>query len=121
MTGAVLLTCFGARSGGGILRLDVDGRTELLDSISSTGADLTGQGLVRALQFDDSAHGAEIVEYDRRGVRRYLRVDEIREAHDVRALEDGYLVVATGSNEIVRLDRAGGVTERWTAPGVGDA
>jgi len=117
----LLASTFGDDTGGGLFCLD-DGELEQLDRLSSTGLAVADGGLARLLRSPaELGYGSELLLYDERGIKRYLRVDELADPHDVLFADDGFVVVATSSNSILWLSESGEVVRRWKASGAGDA
>ncbi len=100
-------------SGGGLFVFD--GELERIDWLSTTGLHTTGDVFLRLLW------GPDLLVYDRRGVARYLRLDELSDPHDVTVDGDRIVVVSTGRNEILRYTPSGELAERWSPGGEGDA
>lgn len=122
-TTAVVVSCFGADTGGGLIALDDDGRAHVIDQLSTTGLAADGDRLVRMLRGGDEVGcgPGEMLAYDDVGVVTYARIDELQDAHDVVAEDEHLLVASPASNSILWLDRGGTVCRRWKAPGNGDA
>lgn len=127
----VFASCNGHdETGGGLVAIH-DGALEQLDQLSSSGLyvdeESAGDGkrgsrLFRLLHGNAYAGGAaELLVYDERGVRQYLRLDGAGEAHDVFAHADGFSVVSSLANGIIRFSSAGEIVDRWTAPGGPDS
>ena len=117
----LLISCLGEQTGGGLFALD-GGELEQLDSLSSTGLSLAGDRFARLLWSSGEAGSVgELLVYDATGVERYVRVDALREPHDLAWDGRSFVAVSTMSNSVLWLDGGGSVTRRWTAPGDGDA
>lgn len=116
----LLASGFGDDTGGGIFCLD-GGELEQLDRLSSTGLAVHDGQLARLLRSNERGYGAELLLYDARGIKRYLRLDELTDPHDVLFTEEGFVVVSTSTNTVLWLSEAGDVVRRWKAPGEGDA
>ncbi|HET8658827.1 MAG TPA: DUF4915 domain-containing protein [Micromonosporaceae bacterium] len=93
---------------------------QTIDRVSGTGLHATGDRLVRCLWSQDGSP-AELLVYDASGVLRYHRLDQVSAPHDVLAVDDHVLVVATNQNEVVWVGPDGAVTRRWRAPGEPDS
>jgi len=93
---------------------------QTVDRVSGTGLHATGDRLVRCLWSQDGSP-AELLVYDATGVLRYHRLDQVSAPHDVLAVDDQVLVVATDQNEVVWVGPDGAVTRRWQAPGEPDS
>lgn len=118
----VVVSTYGASSGGGLFAIDIDsGGFEQIDHLSSTGLSVGDDTLLRMLMHGPDEHGSELVEYGRDGVQRYLRLLELGDAHDVLLEEDGFTVVSTLTNEIVTMGFDGSAREVWHGDGSGDA
>ena len=105
---ALLASCFGDDGRGGIVHVDAPD-VEVLDPISSTGLAYGDGRLVRLLRAPAELTGTtELLVYDSRGVAEYRRLDQVRDPHDVIPHDGGWLVVSTGSNEILHV--AGGTS-----------
>ncbi|HEY7530545.1 MAG TPA: DUF4915 domain-containing protein, partial [Gemmatimonadota bacterium] len=117
----LLASGFGDDTGGGLYALEA-GRFHAVDRLSSTGLWSDGGRLVRLLRSaDPGASVGEILVYDERGVAAYLRVDDLRDPHDV-LVHDGRIVAASPlRNEILWIGFDGAVQRVWRAPGEGDA
>lgn len=108
---------------GGLFALTPRG-VEVIDRLSGTGMTTDGNQLWRALRtpIDSGMWLTEFVCYDHRGLQRYLRVDELSDAHDIAIDVDGSLVVAsTGSNRLARVNLDASVVTLVDADGIGDA
>ena len=118
----LLATGFGDDdTGGGLYALEPGG-FQAVDRLSSTGLWSDGERLIRLLRAPDpGASVGEILVYDHRGVAAYLRVDELRDPHDV-LVEGGRLVAASPlRNELLWIGFDGRIERTWRAPGEGDA
>ncbi len=112
----LLASGFGDDTGGGIFSLE-NGRLEQLDRLSSTGLAVQDSQVARLLRSStERGYGSELLLYDARGVKRYLRIDELADPHDVL-----FAVVSTTTNTVLWLSESGEVVRRWKAPGEGDA
>ena len=71
----LLISCFGDDdTGGGLFAFDGQDVT-CIDRVSSTGLCLAGDRLIRLLRSAEGVGcGGEMVEYDQRGITRYLRI-----------------------------------------------
>jgi hypothetical protein len=106
MTHTVLVSGFGDDGRGGVFRLDGD-EVEQIDAVPTT-------RLARLLRAPaETTSRCELVVYDASGATEYRRVDAVRDPHDVLAVDDGWLVVSTGTNEIVRVAADGSVHSVW--------
>jgi acetolactate synthase I/II/III large subunit len=117
----LLISCLGERTGGGLFTYD--GKiVEQLETLSSTGLAVDEGRLGRLLWSSGEAGSVgELLVYDERGVARYLRIDGLREPHDLVWDGDGLVAVSTMSNSILWISPAGEVTRTWQAEGDGDA
>src|SRR5262249_29907968 len=59
--------------------------------------------------------------YDEAGVERYVRIDSLREPHDLVWNGQTFLAVSTLSNSVLWISPSGEVTRTWRADGDGDA
>jgi acetolactate synthase I/II/III large subunit len=117
----LLVSGFGDDTGGGIFSLE-DGRLEQVDRLSSTGLAVHDGQLARLLRSSaEGGHGCELLLYDTRGIKRYLRLDEVSDPHDVLFSENGFVVASTRANTVFWLSQSGEVVRHWKAPGEGDA
>ncbi len=94
-----------------------EGEAVILDKIDSTGICRDGDLVFRFARGLQSLHGY-------RGGRLVftLKLPDLRDIHDVVRCVDGtFLLVSTGTNEVVWIDPLGKVTRRWKAAGEGDA
>ena len=117
----LLISCLGEQTGGGLFAFN--GRDlEQIDSLSSTGLTL-GDGFFGRLLWSSGESGSvgELLVYDTVGVQRYLRIDRLREPHDLAWDGTSFLAVSTLTNTVLWLDGSGHVTRAWTAEGDGDA
>ena len=117
----LLISCLGERTDGGLFAYDCNAM-EQLDTLSSTGLAVDDGRLGRLLWSSGEAGSVgELLVYDQKGVERYLRIDALREPHDL--MWDGHQLVAvsTMSNSILWISPAGEVTRTWRAEGDGDA
>lgn len=100
-----------APNGGGLFALR-NGQVQHLDGLSSTGLALRGSTLARALQ------PADWVVYGQDDVVTSVAVAiHCADIHDVLWLDDGFLMVSTDHNEVVRVDADFRPTQRWAFPG----
>jgi hypothetical protein len=118
---SLLISCLGKDTGGGLFFYD--GTTvDQIDAISSTGLAVAGGEFGRLLWSAGQAGSVgELLVYDRRGVKRYLRVDSLLEPHDLTWHQGSFVAVSTMSNSIVWISASGNVTSMWRAEGDGDA
>ncbi len=117
----LLATCSGDEDTGGGLCV-FDGQTvEVIDRVSSAGLRVAGDRMIRLLRTPLATGGGEFLVYDARGVRQYLRVDELSDGHYF--AWDGRNIVAasTGSNSILWIAPSGEVERVWRAPGEDDS
>ena len=99
----VLISGFGDDGRGGMFALGHDG-VEQLDPHETTGLAYRDGRLGRLLRAPgERTSVAELVVSDARGVTEYRRLDAVRDPHDILASEAGWLVVSTGTNEIVEI------------------
>ncbi|MGV3532107.1 MAG: DUF4915 domain-containing protein [Chthoniobacteraceae bacterium] len=94
-----------------------EGEAVILDKIDSTGI-CRGAGLI--FRF---ARGLRALHGYRDGRLEFtLKLPELRDIHDVVLQPDGtFLMVSTGTNEVVWVDHFGRVTKRWKGDGEDDA
>jgi acetolactate synthase-1/2/3 large subunit len=117
----LLISCLGDQTGGGLFAYDGTS-LEQLDSLSTTGLALAGGRLGRLLwSSGEAASVGELMVYDEAGVERYVRIDSLREPHDLAWDGRGFLAVSTLSNSVLWLSASGEVTRTWRADGDGDA
>jgi len=84
------------------------------------GLSVTGDRFYRLLPTRTN-EGSELIEYDRRGVLRYTRIDGIGEPHDILPDADGsLLIVNTNQTKLTRVSRSGDLSTVWEAGLVGD-
>src|SRR5919206_3064787 len=113
----LLISCLGEQTGGGLFALD-GGELEQLDSLSSTGLSLAGERFARLLWSSGEAGSVgELLVYDATGVERYVRVDTLREPHDLAWDGRSFVAVSTMSNSVLWLARGGKVPRRWPPAG----
>jgi len=124
MTGradVLLISCLGEQTGGGLFAYD-GGVVEQLDTLSSTGLAVAEQQFGRLLWSSGEAGSpGELLVYDEVGVMRYVRIDDLREPHDLAWDGSSFVAVSTMSNSVVWLNPAGEVRKTWHAEGDGDA
>jgi len=87
----------------------------------STGLCVADDRLLRLLRTSEQDPAAELLVYDRRGVERYCRIDELVDPHDLAWDGRELLAVSTLTNQLLWIAPSGRVTRRWQAPGQGDA
>ncbi|HLY17131.1 MAG TPA: DUF4915 domain-containing protein, partial [Bryobacteraceae bacterium] len=87
----------------------------------STGIFTNGKMLCRCLRNRGTDGAGELLIYDERGVRRYLRIDELAGTHDIVWDGDNFVAVSSGTNSILWISAAGDVVRRWRAPGEDDS
>ncbi|HEY4457227.1 MAG TPA: DUF4915 domain-containing protein [Pseudonocardiaceae bacterium] len=116
----LLASCFDAHHtiGGGLFA--VESTVDQIDSVSSAGLAVDDGQLLRCLWSADGSP-AELVVYDNTGVRRYHRLDGVSTPHDILAVDEGVLVVATMQNEVQCIAPDGTIAWRWQAPGEPDS
>jgi hypothetical protein len=117
----LLISCLGEQTGGGLFAYD--GKTvEQLDTLSSTGLAIADGRFGRLLWSSGEAGSVgELLVYDERGVVRYLRIDALRESHDLAWDGHAFVAASTMSNSILWLSPSGEITRTWQAEGDGDA
>ena len=117
----LLISCLGEQTGGGLFAYD--GRTlDQLDTLSSTGLALAGDRFGRLLWSSGEAGSVgELLVYDETGVERYLRIDGLREPHDLAWDGNAFLAVSTMSNSVLWVAPSGEISRTWRAAGDGDA
>src|SRR4249920_3908663 len=97
----VLVSGFGDDGRGGMFALSDDG-VEILDSVATVGVAYADGRFGRLLRAPvEVSSTTELVVYDERGVLEYRRLDAVRDPHDLLAHDGGWLVVRSGTNEIV--------------------
>ena len=100
-----------APNGGGLFAVR-GGEVQHLDGLSSTGLALHGSTLARALQPADwVVYGPDDV------VTSVAAAIHCADIHDVLWVEDGFLMVSTDHNEVVRVDADFRPAQRWAFPG----
>jgi acetolactate synthase I/II/III large subunit len=117
----LLISCLGEQTGGGLFTFDGE-TVDQIDTLSTTGLTLAGGRLGRLLWSSGEAGSmGELLIYDEAGVERYLRIDSLREPHDLAWDGQAFLAVSTLSNSVLWLSASGEVTRTWRADGDGDA
>jgi hypothetical protein len=116
----LLVSGFGDKSGGGLYAV-ARGEVEQLDALSTTGLTVANGRVARLLRSATELYGSEMLVYDKNGIERYTRLDDVVDPHDI--LWDGshYVVASAAANSILWLSASGEVVRRWDAPGEGDA
>jgi len=106
----LLISCLGEQTGGGLFAYD--GKTlEQLDNLSTTGLALADGRLGRLLWSSGEAGSVgELLIYDVTGVESYLRIDSLREPHDLAWDGREFLAVSTLSNSVLWLSASGEIT-----------
>jgi hypothetical protein len=117
----LLVSGFGTGAGAGGLFLLDEGACERLDTLSSTGIAVADGRVARLLRSATELYGSELLVYDRRGIERYVRLDEVIDPHDIVWDGSHYVVASTTTNSVFWLSPTGEVMRRWKAPGEGDA
>lgn len=112
----------GGSNGGGIFSVD-GSRAVRIDRLSSVGLACDGLRLARGLHCKGpDAAVAEVVIYDERGVKRYVRLDDTEAVHDVAWDGENIVVVSAWNNavrwfapsgEMVREVRYAGPNDNW--------
>lgn len=82
---------------------------------------MAGGNFARLLRSTDDDSPGELLIYDRRGVCRYCRLDELKDPHDILWDGDNFVAVSSLTNSILWLSRAGEVVRQWKAEAEGDA
>ncbi len=122
MTGDRLVAT-GLLRGAGLFVRDPAGWRRL-DHLPSTGLAVSPdrRQVARALWTSDDpqTHG-ELIVSDATGVLRYLRVDELQEAHGLVWDGEHIVAVSTMRNALLWIDASGAVVRRAQFPGDGDA
>ncbi|MGH7844734.1 MAG: DUF4915 domain-containing protein [Candidatus Binatia bacterium] len=121
--GSVLIaSCLGDDdTGGGLVAFD-GSEIELVDRISSTGLHLAGDRFLRLLwSSGETPSPGELLVYDKHGVARYYRIDELAEPHDITWDGKHFVIISTLTNTVLWITSAGEIAKRWRAPGEGDA
>lgn len=117
----LLISCLGEQTGGGLFEYDGE-RFERLDTLSTTGLALGGPRLGRLLwSSGESGSVGELLLYDEVGVERYLRIDALREPHDLVWDGDTFAAVSTLSNSVLWISPGGDIVRTWQAKGDGDS
>lgn len=117
----LLASGFGVHSGGGLFSYDGEG-LEKLDRLSCTGLFTMDNRLLRVLSGPETAGGlTELLVYDTVGVQRYYRLDGVAGVHDVAWDGSNFVVVSTGTNEIMWFSPSGERMRTWRAPGANDS
>jgi len=120
-THVLLISCLGEQTGGGLFAFDGD-TLEQLETLSTTGLALAGGRLGRLLwSSGETGSVGELLIYDEAGVERYVRIDSLREPHDLAWAGQEFLAVSTLTNSVLWLSASGEVTRTWRAEGDGDA
>lgn len=116
----MLVSCLGAYEDSGLgtggLVCIRDGRVVVLDKLDGTGLcerDGVVYRWVRALH--------ALVGYTVDGLVSLLRLQAVRDVHDILVLDDSIVAVSTGHNEVCWLDRQGRCVRKWSAKGERDA
>jgi acetolactate synthase I/II/III large subunit len=117
----VVISCAGDGDTGGGLCV-FDGKTvETIDRVSTAGLCMAEDRLLRLLRTPLCTGSGEILAYDQRGVRQYLRVDELSDSHNL-VWDGSHLIVAsTGKNSLLWISLDGEVVRRWRASGEDDS
>jgi hypothetical protein len=94
---------FGDDGRGGLYAFDGTSLS-VIDTVPTTGVSYHRGRLARLLRAPGEVTSvAELVVSDARGVIEYRRLDEVVDPHDVCGDDRGWLIVSTGTNEIVRV------------------
>jgi acetolactate synthase-1/2/3 large subunit len=111
-----------AGEAGGLFELRPEG-FHRVDSLSSTGLYALDDTLVRVLRATDPGSVAELLVYDARGVRQYLRLDEVLDPHDLiwDPRHDAYVIVSSLTNSVHWVGTDGRELRRRLLPGAGDS
>ena len=121
MNDLVVISCAGdGDTGGGLCTFD--GKTvDILDRVSTSGLCLSDQRLLRLLRTPLCTGTGEILIYDERGVKQYLRIDELSDSHNL-VWDGNHLIVAsTGKNSLLWISLDGEVVRRWRPSGEDDS
>ncbi len=94
---------------------------ETIDRVSSSGLYVTQDRIFRLLRTPLITGGGEMLIYDSRGVKNYLRVDELSDGHYITWDGRQVIVTSTGTNSILWLTPNGEVARVWRAPGEDDS
>ena len=117
----LLISCLGEQTGGGLFEYDGE-RLERLDTLSTTGLALSGRRLGRLLwSSGESGSVGELLLYDEAGVERYLRIDALREPHDLVWDGDTFVAVSTLSNSVLWISAGGDIVRTLQVEGDGDS
>ena len=119
-TSSFLVSCVGAYAGcgngtGGFVCIHND-KTVVIDELDCTGLyqdNHTVYRFVRALN--------EVVGYNKEGIKYTIRLQEVKDGHDLIIKDNRIICVSTGTNEIHWYDCLGNLVKKWKADGEGDA
>jgi hypothetical protein len=115
----VLVSGFG-KWGGGLYDL-TGGAPEALDDVPTSGLALGGGRLWRVLRAPgEQTSVGELLSYDARGVRSYLRLDAVRDPHDVIWYEGAPHVSSSWDDAVWRIAPGGETTLVWQGSTVPD-
>jgi len=118
---AVVISCAGDGDTGGGLCIFDGNRIETVDRVSTAGLCLADDRFFRLLRTPLCTGSGEMLVYDQRGVKQYLRIDELSDSHTL-TWDGRHLVVAsTGTNSLLWISLDGEVVRRWRAPGEDDS
>lgn len=117
----VLASGFGEEDTGGGLFALLDRRIERIDRLSSTGLWVGNGSMLRLLRATEPDCPGELLIYDRKGIQRYHRVDDLIDPHDILWNGEHYIAVSTLANSILWISDQGKIAKQWEAPGEGDA
>jgi hypothetical protein len=106
--------------GSGLFHYD-GSAVRVIDVFPSAGLATYGSRLYRVSPLRQG-DGAEILVYDERGIRSYLRIDDVGDPHDVLALDETRLLcVSSRDNAIVSIAPDGTVAPYWKVDAPVDA
>jgi Domain of unknown function (DUF4915) len=116
----VVLSCFGQR-GGGLYALGELGPLRI-DPLESTGLRLREQSFLRVLWApSDATSAGELLIYDTLGLRKYFRIDALRDPHDIAWDGSHIRAVSAIRNSVFRIAPDGEVVDEWRPSIVPDA
>ncbi len=108
-------------SGGGLFEVTA-GHVTQIDDIPCTGLGVGSDRVWRVLRAPGEHTGlAELITYDGLGVRRYDRLDEIRDPHDLCLHRGQVHIVSSWDNAVWRIGDDGSTTKVWQPTTVPDA
>ena len=97
-------------------------KIERVDRLTSTGLFVLPDRLLRLLWVPQQVCTvSELLVYDSIGIERYYRLDHVSDVHDIAWDGENFIVVSTGTNEIVWFSPTGRRVRSWRAPGADDS